>query len=262
MEATAALLETVVNQSEVERPRTKTIGIFHNPSDVGVIIRLSTAVICLSVLFLTSLVFNAYQYLRRPDGIYIVVSKTQRLDAQGHVLSTDEKLESINNRQYGVATNADVRVAPDQPDDVAKKYLAAEYIAEFCQIDPRMMPDGKKSYRQLALERMFRMMLPNSAREFASYLQSNRVLETEARESWQATWTDWQRNVDLDSKDPYTVLIQGRQIIAKVVAGQSVQETRRIQFTVKLTVDKEGRTRNNLMTGLQVMACQQKVISE
>ena len=249
-------------ETQTATPVIRRIGIHSNPSDVRLVIRMSAAVISLVAIVLVLVSLNVYQYWRRPDRVVLVVKRTERIGNDGKVLTADEKVESINNREYGVAFDNQLQSGVDRPGDAEKKLLASEFIKRYCQIDPRTAPGGKKTYRQLALEEMFRMMLPSSAREFAKWLEKQKLLDTEARETWQATWTDWEKNIEFDPKDPFTLVIQGRQNITKILGGQPVQETRRLQFRLKVTADKDGRTKNNMLTGLQVVACDYRVITE
>lgn len=197
-----------------------------DPVDIRTILSLTWMGILFALLLLVSVSLNVYQYIRRPDRIIVDRSSGQVL--------------MINDREYG-ATEA-VSLGPDKPTAKEKAYFSNQFIHAIYGIDPAV--------RAKDLERAIRMMVPESAGKFAKWLKETGVLDKQRAESWQAVWTP--QHIEVDSIDPYTVRIIGKQQITKVVANIAQQETRRLSFTLKLVTDKQGRAEHNLFSGFLV----------
>ncbi len=198
-----------------------------DPVDVRTILSLTWTGMLLALLLVASLVFNIYQYWRRPDRI--VVDRSN-----GRVLM-------INDRQYG-ETEA-VQFGPDKLTGADKQYLAGEFVKAIYQIDP--------ATRTKDIERALRMMAPNSALKFAQYLKRTGILDKQRAESQQAIWTP--QDISVDQADPYTVRVIGKQDITKVISGTVQTETRQLSLTLKLLADPLRRADRNLRSGFLVV---------
>jgi hypothetical protein len=234
--------------------------VFRDPHDIEGLRRASMTILCLIAVTLLLLGLNAWQFWRRPDRVVITLVSERRVNERGETVERRDRVAEINNREYGTVGDGIVVAGSDRIGVEEKRLLSGVFVAKFCTIDPRPAPGQNKSFRGLELEKMFRRMTPAAARQFADYLKTSGLIDREARENWQATWTDWEPNVEIDSRDPFLVRIQGVQTIVKTVGGESAEQVRRLQFSVKLAADKDGRTGQNLLTGLRVIACDLKEI--
>lgn len=108
------------HSSSSEREVLRLSAIYRDPEDVRSVIHLARSGIVLTLLLLTSIAGNFYQYYRRPDRI--VVDKSS-----GRVVE-------LNDRDYG-ETEA-VRLGPEHLTDADKKYIASEFVRSLHQIDP------------------------------------------------------------------------------------------------------------------------------
>jgi hypothetical protein len=201
--------------------------VHRDPVDVRVILSLTWMGFLLAALLVISLSFNVYLYWRRPDRI--VVDRTS-----GRVLV-------INDREYG-ETEA-VSVGPDRLTNEDKKYIAGEFVKAIYQIDP--------ATRNKDIERALRMMVPNSALQFAQYLKRNGVLDKQRAESHQAIWTP--QDITVDQADPYVLRVIGKQEVTKVAAGAAQTETRQLSLTLKLVADPLRRDDRNLRSGFLIL---------
>jgi hypothetical protein len=208
---------------------TSGIQILHrDPLDVRTILSLAATGMLLVLLLLTSIAFNFYQYVRRPDRI--VVDRSS-----GRVLQ-------INDRDYG-ETEA-VQLGPDRLTSADKQYITGEFVRALYQIDPATRPRD--------IERALRMMVPDSALKFARYLKQEGVLEKQRAESWQAVWTP--QDVSVDHADPYTLRVIGKQEVTRLIAGATEHETRQLNLTLKLAADPQRRADRNLRSGFLIAA--------
>jgi hypothetical protein len=223
-----------VAASNTIRDAPRVAAIYRDPQDVRTVIQLARSGLVLSLLLLTSVAGNFYQYYRRPDRI--VVDKSS-----GRVIE-------INDRVYG-ATEA-VELGPERLTDADKKYIASEFVRSLYQIDP--------ATRSKDLERALRMMVPDSALKFARYLKQDSVLDKQVQESWQSTWTA--QDISVDAKDRYTVRILGRQDIHRLENGVTVDEPRQLSLTLKLIADPKGRADRNLRSGFLISSFDYKEI--
>jgi hypothetical protein len=197
-----------------------------DPVDVRAILSLTWMGMLLSLLLVVSLGFNIYQYWRRPDRI--VVDRSS-----GRVLV-------INDREYG-ATEA-VSIGPDRLTNADKQYIAGEFVRAIYQLDP--------ATRNKDIEKALRMMVPNTALEFAQYLKRNGILDRQRAESQQAVWTP--QDISVDQADPYLVRVIGKQEITKFVGGAAQTETKQLSMTLKLVADPMRRADRNLRSGFLV----------
>ena len=223
-----------VSTSKTKRDPVRVAAIYRDPQDVRTVIHLARSGIVLSLLLLTSVAGNFYQYYRRPDRI--VVDKSS-----GRVVE-------INDRDYG-ATEA-VELGPERLTDADKKYIASEYVRSLYQIDP--------ATRSKDIERALRMMLPDSALKFARYLRQDNILDRQLQESWQSTWTA--QDITVDSKDRYTVRVIGRQDIHRLDNGVTLDEPRQLSLSLKLIADPKGRADRNLRSGFLISSFDYKEI--
>jgi hypothetical protein len=203
-----------------------------DPVDVRTILSLSWLGILLTLLMLTSLGLNIYQYWRRPDRI--VVDRSS-----GRVLM-------INNREYGATEVASL--SPDRLTNEDKKYIAGEFVRAMYQIDP--------TTRSKEIEKALKMMAPKSALAFAQSLKRSGALDQERKESLQAVWTA--QDISLDQADPYTVRVIGKQETTKYLEGAAVTGKRQLSLTLKLVADPRRRDDRNLRSGFLVVWLNEK----
>lgn len=180
------------------------------------------------VVILVQAAFNLVLYLRRPDAI--VVDRT----------AGGDRVVTMNNREYGLTDG--VSFAPDQPTAGDKKYLAGHFLELYYGNNPDI--------RDEQLNEAIGLMVTGRGRELFEYLKRNRVLERQAAESWQATWTPQQTWVD--ETDPFTVHVIGTQRLTRVVNQRPVEETHQLNLTLKVARDELGRADRNRRTGYQV----------
>ena len=200
--------------------------IHRDPADIRTILGLTWVGILTTLLLIASVSLNIWQYGRRPDRI--VVDRSS-----GRVLM-------INDREYG-ETEA-VQLGPDRLTNADKQYLSGEFIKAIYGIDPATRPRE--------IERALRMMVPGSALKFARWLKETGTLDKQRGQSWQAVWTP--QDISVDSADPYTVRVIGKQEITKIVSGTVERESRQLALTLKLAVDPERRADRNLRSGFLI----------
>ena len=93
-------------------------------------------------------------------------------------------------------------------------------------------------------------MVDGNGRKFFRYLTEKRILEQQAAESWQASWSP--QSITVDPKDPFTVRAIGVQKLRRIVKGTPVDETNQLNVTVRISRDSLGRDDRNLHTGYQI----------
>jgi len=226
-EVNTTVIANEVRGEEANAPE-RIIDLVADPETVEANRKLLGALGVCVVIILVQAVFNFMLYLRRPDAI--VVDRT----------AGGDRVVVMNNRQYGVTDN--VRFKPDEPSVGDKKYLAARFLELYYANNPDI--------RDRQLNEAIGLMIAARGREFFEYLRRNRILEREATESWQATWTPQQTWID--EADPFTVHVIGTQALTRVVEQRAVEETRQLNVTVKLSRDELGRAERNGRTGYQV----------
>jgi hypothetical protein len=200
--------------------------VYRDPEDVRTIFNLTRLLMLLAVIIVASGAANIFQYLRRPDRIVVDGSS-------GRVLS-------INDRNYGKEEN--VEFGPDRLTTEDKLYATKEFVRYLYRVDPATRPRD--------IEKALRMMVPDSAVKFSTWLREKGILDLQKAESWQAVWTPM--DVSVDQSDPYKVNVIGKQEISKVVGGAAQNENKQLRLTVKLVADPKGRADRNLRTGFLI----------
>ena len=180
------------------------------------------------VIVLVQSIFTLTLYLRRPDTI--VVDRTAGAD----------RVVVMNNREYGLTDG--VAFHTDRLTDGDKKYLVTKFLDLYYGNNP--------DYRDQQLNEAIGLMVAGRGRELFNYLKSNRVLEQQAAESWQAVWTPQQ--ITVDSSDPFTVRVIGVQSLTRIINQRPVEEAHQLNLTVKVAKDELGRDARNKRTGYQV----------
>jgi hypothetical protein len=180
------------------------------------------------IIILVQAAFNLTLYLRRPDRI--VVDRT----------AGGDRVVVMNDREYGLTDN--VGFSPDEPTAGDKKYLVSRFLDLYYGNNPDV--------RDSQLNEAIQLMVASRGREFFEYLRRNRVLEQQAAESWQASWT--QQQIWVDQSDPFTVHVIGTQALTRVINQRPVEETHQLNLTVKVARDELGRDDRNRRSGYQI----------
>lgn len=180
------------------------------------------------VIILVQAAFNLTLYLRRPDRI--VVDRT----------AGGDRVVVMNNREYGLTDN--VSLNRDRLTDGDKKYLVSTYLGLYYGNNP--------DYRDQQLNEAMGLMVEHRGRELFEYLKRNRILEQQAAESWQATWT--LQAVTIDPADPFTLRVIGVQNLTRIINQRPVEEAHQLNLTVRIARDEFGRHDRNRRTGYQV----------
>ncbi len=224
--------------------------LWRHPADIRLIGKFSLTVILLCIVSFTSLGIAAYAVFRKPEVILVVNRRTITLNHEGKAIKDEEVLESVNNRQYGVAN--DVQLQKDQPGAKERQYAASNWVRRYMTVSQAVVErkgDKVRTVRQAELVSLMKWMVPEAAQSFTRFLLKNKLIETEVQERWQATWEE--QTAVPDPNDPYLWRITGRQSVTKFIGGQPVSTTRQIQFALKLSDDPAGRREDNMMTGVQ-----------
>lgn len=209
-------------KAEVHYPQI----IYRDVDDVKTILNLTRLLIVLAAVIVASGAANIFQYYRRPDRIVVD-------GGSGRVLS-------INDRNYGKEEN--VEFGPDRLTAQDKLYITKEFVRYLYQVDPATRPRD--------IEKALKMMVPDAAVKFSTWIKEHGILDQQKAESWQSSWTPM--DVAVDRNDPYTVNVIGRQEINKVVAGTMQKETKQLRLTIKLVADNKGRDDRNLRSGFLI----------
>lgn len=212
--------------------------VYRDPNDIWMILKLSSSTLWLVVLLSASLIFNAFQYWRKPDRIVVVKSQ-----------DGSERVVVLNDRSYGESDG--VRIAKEEVGAGDKLYLGKTFTSLYYGINPLRRGDDMKQ--------LFALLHPQFAARLSKALEDGRVPQTEREESWQSTWTI--KSAEVDARDPYLVRIVGQQELTRVLAGSVKREAKIIQVEMKLAVDKRGRDDVNLRTGLMLIGVSEKLIS-
>jgi len=226
-EVNTAVIANEMRGEEANAPE-RIIDLVADPETVEANRKLLGALGICVVIILVQAAFNFMLYMRRPDAI--VIDRT----------AGGDRVVVMNNRKYGATDN--VRFKPDEPSVGDKKYLATRFLELYYANNPDI--------RDRQLNEAIGLMIAARGREFFEYLRRNRILESEATESWQATWTPQQTWID--EADPFTVHVIGTQVLTRIVEQRAVDETRQLNITVKLSRDELGRAERNGRTGYQV----------
>ena len=213
--------------------------IYRDADDVTTINRMTWVNLIVATLLAVSLIFNVVLYARRPS--LVVVDKTT-----GQTLVVDD-------REYGRTPAAQMmsdNLLPGQ-----KIYLVKEYLSGIYGIN--------QATRGTQIQRAIRMMHPDTATQYATWLARNKVLEAQEAEAWQATWAVEDKNVTVDPKDDRVVTVVGEQTLSRMKGGRMVQQKLIINVKVLVLVSptEPKRSDHNLQTGFCVYKFKPKVIN-
>ncbi|HEU4596786.1 MAG TPA: hypothetical protein VFS10_16730 [Pyrinomonadaceae bacterium] len=213
--------------------------VYRDADDVTTINRMTWVNLIVATLLAVSLIFNVVLYARRPS--LVVVDKTT-----GQTLVVDD-------REYGKTPAAQMmsdNLLPEQ-----KIYLVKEYLSGIYGIN--------QSARGAQIQRAIRMMHPDTATQYATWLARNKVLEAQEAEAWQATWVVEDKNVTVDPKDDRIVTVVGEQTLSRMKGGRMVQQKLIINVKVLVLVSpsEPKRSDHNLQTGFCIYKFKPKVIN-
>ena len=213
--------------------------IYRDADDVTTINRMTWVNLIVATLLAVSLIFNIVLYARRPS--LVVVDKTT-----GQTLVVDD-------REYGRTPAAQMMADNLLPEQ--KIYLVKEYLSGIYGIN--------QATRGAQIQRAIRMMHPDTATQYATWLARNKVLEAQEAEAWQATWAVEDKNVTVDPKDDRIVAVVGEQTLSRMKGGRMVQQKLIINVKVLVLVSptEPKRNDNNLQTGFCVYKFKPKVIN-
>jgi len=154
--------------------------------------------------------------------------------------SGGDRVVMMDDREYGLTDN--VGFSPDRLTAGGKIYLVRNYL--------ELLYANNPDFREKQLEAAIKLMVDGNGRKFFRYLTDKRILEQQAAESWQATWSPL--SVTVDGRDPFTVHAIGVQKLRRIVKGVPIDETNQLNVTVRLSRDPLGRDDRNLHTGYQI----------
>lgn len=213
--------------------------VYRDADDVTTINRLTWTNLIVATLLAVSLVFNLVLYARRPG--LVVVDKT-----------TGQTLV-VNDREYG-RTPA-TQVTADNLLPGQKIYLVKEYLSGIYGIN--------QATRGAQMNRVIRMMHPDTSLQYATWLKREKVLEKQEAEAWQARWEVEDKNISVDPKDDRIVTVVGEQTLTRKKGGEMVQQKLLISVKVLVLVSptEPKRNDNNLQTGFCIYKFKPKVIN-
>lgn len=160
----------------------------------------------------------------------VVVDRTQGGD----------RVVMMDDRAFGLTDS--VEFTKDRLTAQGKIYLVRNYL--------ELLYSNNPDYRDKQLEAALKLMVTENGRKFFRYLKEKRILEQEAAESWQATWSPQAITVDPD--DPFMVRAIGVQKLRRKVGGTVVEEAHQLNLRVRIVKDDLGRDERNLLTGYLV----------
>jgi len=160
----------------------------------------------------------------------VVVDRTQGGD----------RVVMMDDRAFGLTDS--VEFTKDRLTAQGKIYLVRNYL--------ELLYSNNPDYRERQLEAAIKLMVTENGRKFFRYLKEKHILEQEAAESWQATWSPQAITVDPD--DPFMVRAIGVQKLRRKVGGTVVEEVHQLNLRVRLVRDELGRDDRNLLTGYLV----------
>ncbi|MCP9496627.1 MAG: hypothetical protein MSG64_19495 [Pyrinomonadaceae bacterium MAG19_C2-C3] len=166
--------------------------------------------------------------LRKPN--MLVVDRT----------SGGDRVVMMDDREFGLTDN--VEFTKDRLTAGGKIYLVRNYL--------ELLYGNNPDYREKQLEAAIKLMVDGNGRKFFRYLSEKRILEQQAAESWQASWSP--QSITVDPKDSFTVRAIGVQKLRRIVHGTPVDETNQLNVTVRISRDSLGRDDRNLHTGYQI----------
>ena len=215
---------------------------YRDADDVLTINRQSWTTLILAVLLACSTVGNVLMYVRRPQ--LVVVDK-----ASGQTLY-------VNDREVG--STPSVEVGPDELRDEQKLFLVKNFLQGVFGMT--------QAVRGRQMDRVFKMMEPDSALTYARWLAEKRVLDTQAEEGWEGTWTVEEKNITLDEREPMIVNVVGEWKIRRMKGGSSKPVERTVLMSVRVllrvSTTKPKRNDNNLQTGFSVVKFKTKTLNE
>lgn len=160
----------------------------------------------------------------------VVVDRTQGGD----------RVVMMDDRAFGLTDS--VEFTKDRLTAQGKIYLVRNYL--------ELLYSNNPDYRERQLEAAIKLMVTENGRKFFRYLKDKRILEQEAAESWQATWSP--QAITVDPNDPFMVRAVGVQKLRRKVGGSVVEETHQLNLRVRIVKDELGRDDRNLLTGYLV----------
>ena len=213
--------------------------VYRDADDVTTINRLTWTNLIVATLLAVSLVFNLVLYARRPG--LVVVDKT-----------TGQTLV-VNDREYGKTPATQVTADNLLPGQ--KIYLVKEYLSGIYGIN--------QATRGAQMNRVIRMMHPDTSLQYATWLKREQVLEKQEEEAWQARWEVEDKNISVDPKDDRIITVVGEQTLTRKKGGEMVQQKLLISVKVLVLVSptEPKRNDNNLQTGFCVYKFKPKVIN-
>ncbi len=213
---------------------------YRDAEDVVTINRQSWTTLILSVLLACSAAANLMMYVRRPDLVVIDKSSGQTL--------------YINDREYG--KTAAVEVGPETLRDEQKLFLVKNYLQGIFGMS--------QAVRGAQMNRVLKMMTPETALEYARWLAQHRVLDAQAEEGWEGTWTVEEKNITLDERDSMIVNVIGEWKIRRMQGGKPVERAVLMSVRVLLMASptKPKRNDDNLQTGFNVVKFKTKALNE
>lgn len=160
----------------------------------------------------------------------VVVDRTQGGD----------RVVVMDDRTFGLTDS--VEFTKDRLTAQGKIYLVRSYL--------ELLYSNNPDYRDKQLEAALKLMVTDNGRKFFRYLKEKRILEREAAESWQATWSP--QAITVDPGDPFMVRAIGVQNLRRKVGGTVVEEMHQLNLRVRIVKDELGRDERNLLTGYLV----------
>ncbi len=198
-----------------------------DPDDVRLILQMSLAGIVLSFLLVGSVATSVYLYTRGPMLIF-------KNPEDGRVLQ-------VNNTVFGNAEP--VKYGQDRLTDDDKLYIVKKHAQYRFALDP--------ATRAGDLEKMFKMMVPQTAVALFEQMKGTRELERQAAEKQQGVWTP--QIMKINSFDPYKIDIIGTQTLTRLIAGNNTKtDSKQISFSLKLVADPHRRADRNERSGFLV----------
>ena len=167
--------------------------------------------------------------------IYLVMQKPRMVVIDR--TSGGDRTMMVDDKLYGAVGS--MLLSPDKVTTGGKLYLVRNFLELNYGNDPARRPE------QLAVA--IGMIIGDNGRKYLDYLKQNRILEQEAAESWQATWTT--QHIEMDENNPFVVRAIGTQKLRRIVDGTPRTETHQLSLTVPVIKDPEGRNDRNLHTG-------------
>ncbi len=183
--------------------------------------------VCAAVIVVLSVALLAVTF-QKPR--LVIVDRTQGGD----------RVVVMDDRAFGLTDS--VEFTKDQLTAQGKIYLVRNYL--------ELLYSNNPDYRERQLEAALKLMVTENGRKFFRYLKEKHILEQEAAESWQATWSP--QAITIDPDDPFMVRAIGVQKLRRKVGGTVVEEAHQLNLRVRIVKDELGREDRNLLTGYLV----------